>query len=186
MANYSGGARFDTAYHDETCDDSTSDFCSAFTQHRGRFETGFRDDRVKALVLFASGDYSRFQSGISSVTIPTLLWTAGDDLNNPNEVDGDPIWAALDGPDKFRFNLENAGHFTYTSLCGFVGGLGVNNGCDQDDYPIENAHRLVNEYTTRFAEGFLLDNAPAQTEFQALTTDQINLQGVEFSKKEVE
>ena len=134
------GAQFDIESAQSSCSQAnTSEYCRAYNAYPERFNSGFLDSRVKGLILLASGDYARFNDGIRNVTIPVLQWTAGGDRNNSNQDDGDPIWNALSG-NAIRFNITNGGHFTFTSICSIVGPLGVDNGCDPDNYPLERAH----------------------------------------------
>ena len=177
------GATFPLNEHDQLCAMESDDgFCSAFNAHRDLFAQGFLDERVNGLIVMASGEYNRFQDGLSNVQVPTLLWTADRDLNNPNEVDGDPIWNALLGPNMFRFDLVNAGHFTFTSLCGFIGPLGENNGCDPNNFPVDEAHTLVNDFSLLFARAFLTQDTSALDQFSNI--DASNLDTLTFSKKD--
>ena len=182
-----GGASYDLAFNDENCaGDDPIDFCFAYRNYRDQFEQGFKDDRIKGLILLASGDYNRFGGGVSNVLLPTIMWTATVDLNNPNEVDGDPIWAALSGDNKFRFNIDGAGHWTFTSLCPISGPLGINNGCDEDAFDIPTAHNLLNEYNLLFANAMLRDDERALTTLLALTAESIGNEQVTFEKKVAE
>ena len=179
-----GGARYDLTKNDENCaGDEPTDFCFAYRNHRDRFAQGFADPRVDGLILLTPGDYRRFQDGISTVDIPTLMWTASDDLNTPNEQDGDPIWSALSGDNKFRFEVEGAGHFTFSSLCPIAGPLGINNGCDDDAFSIENAHELVNEYSLQFTNGWILGDDDARLNVRTLTPQAIGYDEVTFETK---
>lgn len=179
-----GGATIDTVQNDLSCTEAvSSDFCFAYQNYREHFERGFADERVKALILLASGEYSRFTEGIGNVRVPTIMWTATVDLNNPNEVDGDPIWGALNGENKFRVNIDGAGHFTFSALCPIAGPLGINNGCDDDAFDIPTAHRLINEYNTLFLEAMLFGDAQAQTQLENLSDDALGYEGVHFESK---
>jgi hypothetical protein len=98
----------------------------------------------------APGDGGLLRDGINAIDVPTLLMTANFDRNNSDEADGDPIWAALDGPDDRRVRFDRAGHFSFTSLCGFIGPLGENNGCSEESIPPEELHPIINEYVMAF------------------------------------
>ena len=160
--------------------------CPSIVRHSpafpSQFETGFLDERVKGLLLLASGDFARFGVGVANVQVPVMQWTAGDDRNNPNAVDGDPIWSNLSAP-SVRFNIENGGHFTFTSICQIVGPLGEDNGCDEDDYPLETAHELVNQYALMFAQGFILGDDTQRENLSALTSSDLDDPNVTLTVK---
>jgi hypothetical protein len=78
------------------------------------------------------------------------LITANFDLNNSDEADGDPIWAALDGADDRRVRFDQAGHFSFTDLCGFIGPLGENNGCTEESISPQELHPIINAYVMAF------------------------------------
>jgi predicted dienelactone hydrolase len=177
------GAQFDLESAQSTCTEtSTSEYCRAYNAHPGRFETGFLDTRVNGLILLASGDYARFNEGVRNVNIPVLQWTAGGDRNNSNQNDGDPIWNALSG-NAIRFNIANGGHFTFTSICSIVGPLGVDNGCDADNYPLEQAHSLINQYSLQFGNAFIRNVVSERTTLLDLSTETLNEPNVTLSTK---
>ena len=178
-----GGALFDLQAAQSQCaNENMSEYCQAFTRFPSQFETGFLDERVKGLLLLASGDFARFGVGVANVQVPVMQWTAGDDRNNPNAVDGDPIWSNLSAP-SVRFNIENGGHFTFTSICQIVGPLGEDNGCDEDDYPLETAHELVNQYALMFAQGFILGDDTQRENLSALTSSDLDDPNVTLTVK---
>ncbi len=177
------GAQYDIESADANClPDNTSEYCQAYRAFPDQFEAGFLDDRVHGLILLASGDYARFNDGVNAVSIPVLQWTADGDRNNSNEDDGDPIWNALAG-ESFRFNIANGGHFTFTSICSIVGPLGVDNGCDSDNYPLPEAHALINRYALQFGNAFMRDVQADEVALSNLTTEAVADPNVSFSQK---
>lgn len=177
------GAQYDIETAQASCSEaSTTEYCRAYLAYPDRFEAGFLDERVDGLVLLASGDYGRFNEGVSNVTLPVLQWTAGGDRNNSNQDDGDPIWNALSG-DAVRFDISNGGHFTFTSICSIVGPLGVDNGCDPDNYPLEQAHALVNQYSLQFGNAYIRSVESERSALFDLNTETLNEPNVSLNKK---
>ncbi|MGB0646174.1 MAG: alpha/beta hydrolase family protein, partial [Bradymonadia bacterium] len=181
-----GGALFDVQEAQTQCtSENMSEYCQAFARFPNQFETGFLDERVRGLILLASGDFARFGVGVSNVQIPVMQWTAGDDRNNPNAIDGDPIWSNLSAP-AVRFDIANGGHFTFTSICQIVGPLGENNGCDDDDYPLAAAHELVNQYAYMFAQGFILGDDTQRLNLSTLSSSDLEDPNVTLTVKVTE
>jgi len=157
------GARFAVDHLVETCDpEASTGLCHGLAESEARLRAGYHDPRIKALVPIAAGDYGVLREGIRAIEVPTLFMTANFDLNNPDEVDGDPIWAQLDGPEDRRVRFDRAGHFSFTSLCGFIGPLGENNGCSEETIPVEELHPIINEYVMAFLRLHLLGDVSGQ------------------------
>jgi predicted dienelactone hydrolase len=145
------GARFDVDSLEASCPDMDgASICADLADSAARLRAGFHDPRVRVAVPMAPGDGGLLRDGINAIDVPTLLMTANFDRNNSDEADGDPIWAALDGPDDRRVRFDRAGHFSFTSLCGFIGPLGENNGCSEESIPPEELHPIINEYVMAF------------------------------------
>lgn len=177
------GASFDVNDAQESCQAAEeSEFCQAYRQYPDRFESGFLDERIDGLIILASGDYSRFKQGIGAIQVPVMQWTAGADRNNPNDVDGDPIWAALQSS-SIRLDLTNGGHFTFTSICSIAGPLGEANGCDDTNFELARAHALINEYALLFARGAVMQEGEALSQLQGLTTETLAEPNVVVSKR---
>ena len=145
------GARLDVDSLEANCPDvDGSPICADLANSAARLRAGFHDPRVKVVVPMAPGNASLLRGGIGDIEVPTLLMTANFDLNNSDEADGDPIWAALDGADDRRVRFDQAGHFSFTDLCGFIGPLGENNGCTEESIPPQELHPIINAYVMAF------------------------------------
>ena len=136
---------------------SGNSFCQNLALDDALFAQGFHDPRVKAALPIAPGNTRLFGSGagregigVGQIQIPTLLITGARDRSLPDADHGTPIWAALEGDAHRRVQFVEGGHFTFTSICAFTGGLGVDNGCDASFIPLEEAHALVNRYALAF------------------------------------
>jgi len=151
------GAQFAVDQLQETCNpEGDSAICDDINAAAPRLREGFYDSRIKALVAIAPGDYRVLREGIAAIEIPTLLMTASSDLNNPDEVDGDPIWSQLDGQADRRVRFDQAGHFSFTSICLITGPRGVNNGCSEETIPPEDLHPVINAYVEAFLNAHVL------------------------------
>lgn len=132
----------------ECTGDAVPSFCGDdFATLAPLYTAGFADPRVDLAVPLAPGNYSAFDEGLAAVEIPVLMMTGDRDRSTTDEGSGDPIWAALpDEPRNRRVRFHAGGHFTFTHLCGFIGQLGVMNGCDDDNTPPADAHAVVLAY----------------------------------------
>jgi predicted dienelactone hydrolase len=145
------GARFAMAHLEAECEpEAESGLCSGFPENAERLREGFYDARIKVLVPIAAGDYNVLRDGIAAIEVPTLFMTANSDLNNPDEVDGDPIWAQLQRPTNRRVRFDRAGHFSFTSICSIIGPLGDDNGCSENMVAAEELHPVINQYVMAF------------------------------------
>jgi predicted dienelactone hydrolase len=155
------GADFDIETLAPLCYDGTdtSEFCNGMNPTAEAFlEAGLRDDRIDAAVLMAAGDYRLFgPDGIAAIEIPVLELTGGADDQVTNEGNGDPIWAALTTAQRWRFDLPDAPHNAFTTVCSQE--LGVAFDCDPESpLPLE-WQRVVRVVTTAFVE-HVLDGLP--------------------------
>jgi predicted dienelactone hydrolase len=113
------------------------------------FREGFLDDRIDVAMPQAPGGYVAFQEGLADIEMPTLVFTGGMDATLPNDEEGDPIWAAMEGSQHMRVNLPKAGHFTFSNMCDLVGGVDQieNDGCSEEFIEPTLAYDIVNAYT---------------------------------------
>ena len=121
---------------------------------------GFRDPRIKVAIPQTPGGWYAFQEGIGEITAPVMVMTGGMDRTLPNAQEGDPIWAALMGPQHVRVNLPRAGHFTFSNMCTFVpqADMVKNDGCGEEFLPFVQAHDIINTYAMAFARRVLFDD----------------------------
>lgn len=151
------GAQFAVEYLQAACgSEENGAICDDLAESATRLAEGYHDPRIKVHAAMAPGDYRILREGVADIDIPTLLMTASSDLNNPNEVDGDPIWAQLDGPSDRRVRFDRAGHFTFTSICTLTGARGVDNGCSDNMVAPEDFHPVINTYVMAFLRRHLL------------------------------
>ena len=128
--------------YDETCELFSEDSIELFKE-------GFYEPRIKAAVPHTPGIHYVFRDeGMVGVKTPTMLMTAGRDRALPNAENGDPMFAAMVG-DHARFDIPNAGHFTYSNMCGLLGGIeqAANDGCNDTFIEESIALPIINHYT---------------------------------------
>jgi predicted dienelactone hydrolase len=125
-------------------------FCSTLDDDSAAiFSAGLGDPRVAAVVLMAAGDYGLFGEGIGDIDIPVLHMTSALDEQTTREGSGDPIWAALDGPDDLRLDFATGGHHTFAITCAL--GFGAGDGCGEGYVPFAEAHAVIDAYALTFA-----------------------------------
>lgn len=132
------GARFDVDGLEAGCVSDPSDaICTDLDAAAlARFEAGFAEPRLAAVVPMAPGDYRRFGAeGIAAITTPVQLMTASEDQPPGSEVD--ELWAALGGAPHLRVGLEGGGHQSFTDYADLI-----------EDVPLdrEEGFRIVNVY----------------------------------------
>ncbi|MFT6397403.1 MAG: putative dienelactone hydrolase [Bradymonadia bacterium] len=132
------------------CPEDGGDFCSSFDDTQlAIFEAGVRDDRIRAGILMAAGNFGELgAAGVRDVETPLLQLTGGMDLDVTNEANGDPIWAALPEGDHVRVNLPRGCHQTFAVGCGLPGELNT-----QVGFEIVNTYALA--FGLRWAEEIL-------------------------------
>ncbi|WP_158542318.1 alpha/beta hydrolase family protein [Lujinxingia litoralis] len=117
------------------------------------FGEGFLDARFQASLPMTPAGSEVFLPGIANITIPTLVWTAGQDLTLPNPDEGDPLWEGMAGQDHVRIDIANAGHFTFSNLCELLAPAVPefqNDGCGEDNMAYEEAFEIINAYSLAF------------------------------------
>ncbi len=129
------------------CPEAGGDFCSSFDEtQRAIFEAGVREDRIRAGILMAGGNYGELGAdGVGTIETPILQLTGGMDGDVTNEANGDPIWAALPDGDHVRVNLPRGCHQTFAVGCGLPGELETQTG-----FEIVNTYALA--FGRRWAE----------------------------------
>ncbi|MEC9441166.1 MAG: hypothetical protein VYE40_08705 [Myxococcota bacterium] len=150
--------------YDETCEIFSEDSIELFRD-------GFYDARIKAAVPHTPGIHYVFRDeGMAAVTTPTLLMTAGRDRALPNADNGTPMFAAMQG-EHARFDIPNGGHFTYSNMCGLLGGIeqAANDGCNETFIEEEIALPIINHYTMAWIHYHVLGH----TEHEALLSGEV-------------
>ena len=152
------GARFDVDAIAAACESGTVDerVCAYLTRSETRLRAGFNDPRVKIAIPMTPFGAPVFGAGLADIDIPVVLMTGQRDITLPNASEGDPIWAALDGPDDMRVDMVTAGHFTFTNLCDAIPGQALDDGCGEGFMPPERAFRVINAYALAAARKHLL------------------------------
>jgi predicted dienelactone hydrolase len=113
------GAAYDVDRWEQACPVSGDDdgFCSTWgPDDPARFRAGFRDPRITAVVLAASGDFGLFgAAGVAQVEVPVLNLTGGLDAGKVEENEW--IWDAL--PDEaWRAHNTRGGHLACADFAG--------------------------------------------------------------------
>lgn len=114
--------------------------------------SGFLDERIAAAIPQAPVGNGLFGAAVAAVDIPSLLFTGVKDATLPREVEGDPIWAAMDGPHT-RVDLLRGGHFTFSNICDYFPiPQALNDGCGEEFIAPNDAFQLVNAFSLGFAK----------------------------------
>ncbi|MBI2377638.1 MAG: hypothetical protein HYV07_26790 [Deltaproteobacteria bacterium] len=138
---------------------------------------------IRAVLSEAPAGYSaawlELDRPIGTLGIAVQLHGGGRDDTMPPEVHGRSIWRELTRP-RFFLELADAGHFTFTGLCGIdraaLGAsdeLGIGNvlegGCGPENTPVELAVPVLTHYSVAFFNGYLRDS-PGSLEFLRSST----------------
>jgi len=145
-------------YNDDVIDgcesDSSGALCSNMTPEFATIlKTGFKDERFKVVIPMAPGNASLVgPSGLDNVDIPILLMTSTLDRNNPNDVDGDPYWAAMNREDALRVNYDKGGHHSYILTCELSPVIALENGggCEDANTDFRTLLEATNVYSMAF------------------------------------
>ncbi len=155
------GATFNVEGFVTACESNqppAGDLC-AFFESGGAdlFDAGFLDPRIKAAIPLAPVGADFFGMGVSSIRIPTLMITAGQDRTLPNEREGDPLWEQFTAP-ATRVDILKAGHFSFSNICQIAGANPnvQNDGCGSDFIPVNEAFVIINAYSVAFLKKNLL------------------------------
>lgn len=148
------GADYNDAVIDGCEADNSGAFCSTMTPaYADILRTGFKDERFKVVIPMAPGNASLVgPNGLSGVDIPILLMTSSLDRNNPNDVDGDPYWAAMSRDDALRINYDKGGHHSYILTCELSPVIALENGGGCEDANTD--YRILLEATNVYSMAF--------------------------------
>ena len=148
------GADYRDDVIDDCFEDNSGSFCSNMTETYAEIlRKGFKDERIKVLIPMAPGNASLVgESGLDNVEIPILLMTSSLDRNNPNEVDGDPYWAAMKRDDALRINYDKGGHHSYILTCELSPRIAFENGggCEDANTDFRTLLEATNIYSMAF------------------------------------
>ena len=124
------------------------------------FRGGFHDERFKVGIPMTPGGFIFFNQGLKEISVPTMLMTAGRDRTLPNIQEGNPIWTTMDGADDIRLDITAAGHFTFSNMCDFFGGVEPirSDGCGDEFIEPELAFRVINAYVLAFMRFHMFDD----------------------------
>ena len=116
-----GGATYDEALIVQCLSgEDTSAYCTGMDEGWAEaLRGGFRDDRIRALLSMAPGDYRLFGApGLAQIGAPILHMTGS--LDPQTGADAEPIWAALQGGEARRLSITGGGHMTFTDFSGVL------------------------------------------------------------------
>lgn len=180
------GSGFKVDYLIEGCDNGEidPDYCQMLENpdYIDVFRDGFYDDRIDVAMPQAPGGYVAFQDGLAQIDVPTLLFTGGMDATLPNEEEGDPIWAAMEGSQHMRINLPKAGHFTFSNMCDWFSSVDQieNDGCSEEFIEPSLAYDIINAYTLAWSRYHLFGD---ESVADLVTGQQMPWSEVEISRK---
>lgn len=166
------GAQFPVDDLQAQCDSGelTGRYCEIVDDENADiFRQGFLDPRISVAIPQSPGGGAAFGSGLQAIDMPVLLWTAAEDGMTPNDEDGDPIWASLDGPDDVRIDVANTAHFTFSDMCEFFGTVDqiASEGCGDEFMPPAEVHPLHNAYSLAFLRHHLFGDPAHDSWFDA-------------------
>lgn len=155
------GAGFDVDALVAGCAQLGEGFCDYIDEAAEDFRAGFEEPRIKAVIPMTPFGASVFEARVADIDIPMLMMTGGMDATLPDAQEGDPLWAAMDGPDAIRLSFPEGGHFTFSSACELPFGIGENDGCGEQFIPFADAHVIINAFTLAFGRLHMLGDEKA-------------------------
>ncbi|KAA0236101.1 MAG: hypothetical protein JJLCMIEE_00770 [Acidimicrobiales bacterium] len=144
------------------------------------------DDRVTAIVPIAPAATLIKEANLERAEVPALVIGGTDDVTTPIEDSTAYSFDNLGSEPLYRVDLIDAAHWSFTIVCEVdelvpelppeiieIIGSGFEEGCAEDQMPVDEAHRLTNRYAISF---FLVELAGDSRYQQFLTASE----GVEF------
>lgn len=138
------------------------------------------DDRVAALVAMAPATQGLDDDALSSIDIPTLLFSATLDETVSVEENTPRPFALIEGRPLVRADIDGGGHQSFTDVCGYQDLVAempelapplveavndyASEGCTEELIDIDEAHRVIRELTT----AFLLQHLDGASEYGLL------------------
>ena len=138
-----------------------------------------RDPRVRVILPISPASGLLSDEELSSIWIPILLLGGTADTTTPIDPQTTRPWALLPGGPRFRIDVVNAGHNSFTDICPIGDALlgaglpasildfllgNLAEACSPALIPIARAHELTDLYVTAFLKRKLV-NDPRYREF---------------------
>lgn len=129
------------------------------------------DPRIRAVVLMAPWNAPLFgETGMASVTAPTLILVGSDDGATYPQRDAVPIFRAVNSASKALVIFDNADHYIFVDECpDEILAFGLYDMCSDPVWDMDRVHDLINHYATAFLRAHLYDDAEASAALQAGT-----------------
>lgn len=128
------------------------------------------DTRIKAIAPFAPASGLLTDAQLQAITVPALILGGTADITTPVDPQSSRPFEIINAADRFRIDLIDAGHQSFTDICDFTDallGVGVDpafaafllgnadEGCAPDLMPIGEAQRLTALFMVAFFKAFL-------------------------------
>jgi len=125
-------------------------------------DAGFADDRVRAFAVQSPAFVDLLAEGsLEDAVAPVMVQAAIRDSILPYDENVVAAWQGLDDPDDVLVEIEDGGHYTFTTTCTVLGGRFMDfleslaawdtDGCNPDLLPQEDAVRFMADYLDAFA-----------------------------------
>lgn len=137
------------------------------------------DDRVDAIVPFATDGRIFGTAGVAAVNIPVLLMVEAKSIFFPIEP-VEPIFASLGSEKKSLVVFDDANHFIFANACDAVPqamDIDMFPGCSDPVWDMDRAHDLINHFTTAFLLAVLYGDEDAAA---ALSPDAVSFPGITY------
>jgi predicted dienelactone hydrolase len=133
------------------------------------------DPRVDAFFAFAPGRIPMFgPGGMAAVTVPALLVTGSQDSIDPPETNTYAAYDQVSSTLKALVILEGADHMVFAACDGGWVNLGM---CSDPVWDLEQAHELIDHFTTAFLLAVLYDDPDAAA---VLAPEAVTIDGVRY------
>lgn len=138
----------------------------------------FDEPRFKASVAMTPSTYALPVMGydLSQFPIPGMIMSGKMDRTLDTDVEMEPAYQMMQAP-KYYFELQTAGHYSYTDICSLdlltlaeqldFGDAedALEDGCGQDNIPVEIAHPLINQFAVGFFNYYLRSSTDSMKYF---------------------
>lgn len=122
------------------------------------------DPRFVSALAHAPGGaqamYGGARNGFADVAMPVMIQGGTSDALTPWATEQEAPYASLPAP-AMLLGIDKAGHFTFSDMCLLVATLGLSvkefeDGCGPANIPYEEAHAIINRYSTAWLQKTLL------------------------------
>jgi len=129
------------------------------------------DPRISAIVAMAPSTEQLSDVELKAVDVPTMLMVGTADRTTPVDPNVTRAWSLVTGTPRYRVELADAGHQSFTDVCDYQDGLPTlpnvppflidavdayaAEGCTPELMPIDRAHQLTNTYAVAFFQAFI-------------------------------